>query len=802
MSMLFKRIKDWATSITAFRTGDVIPVDGPSGTAKMSKDDLLRETAENALDRGVAKEFDEAVDYLAGQFVTRNGSLFIALQDVPAGAWSGSKFKVVVAGTSLYNLFMSVAVQFKRDKEYVYGELLVFNGAIWRIKCGTVPANTIDLDYLPNVADRLTFIDLVDIVPELDIVHDFPTHGVFISSGGVESSNDAFDVSDYISVAGASSINVGTTFANQWGGGVIFYDGNKNFVGSIHDDGEGGYDGVGSYMERTIASSDFPANSQYIRVVRVNTYKFTAYVKVNGVDTSIFGKKANAKNVSPDYSNVKNYAKGNIVFSAGKNLECNDHQFGGAIDLTKFSEKPLSEILEKIAGLGNVVCTDFWYYDKFVNSDGSVTTNSGFCTTEHFDLTGVDGIIAKGNFGNEYGGGLSFYDKNYVFISQIHDDGSGAYPAPASHKLRTFIKSDFPANAKYVRLTSFKGSISVDRFICLFGAGLVGGIVGKCETKSTIRSSKWLANSSSSIATNGKVEIWGSPNTKNNYVISATANFSTFGRLAVYHGTSPYVLGRIEIDGTNLYEYSRTDGTLKTTTPHGITMSDFVNITISVGQKFNLQAKVVICSGSQKFTKNVEWCGSSGNITMQSISGDFTGCEIKLSGAGYRMDTWLFGDSYCDMWPDKVLDLKSDAQFMIDAFSGRGSLDAYDSLLNDLKFGYKPKRIVWAMGMNNADSGAVNADWKTIFDNVKLLCEKMGIDFIPCTIPCTPTLDNSYKNAYIAANCTEYIDVAGCVGATTAGSSWFAGLLGSDNVHPSTAGQYVIANTILGYLGV
>ena len=48
MSMLFKRIKDWATSITAFRTGDVIPVDGPSGTAKMSKDDLLQVTAENA----------------------------------------------------------------------------------------------------------------------------------------------------------------------------------------------------------------------------------------------------------------------------------------------------------------------------------------------------------------------------------------------------------------------------------------------------------------------------------------------------------------------------------------------------------------------------------------------------------------------------------------------------------------------------------------------------------------------------------------------------------------------------------
>lgn len=40
-NLLLKRIKDWTTSITSFRTGDCIPVDGPSGTAKMNKDDFL-----------------------------------------------------------------------------------------------------------------------------------------------------------------------------------------------------------------------------------------------------------------------------------------------------------------------------------------------------------------------------------------------------------------------------------------------------------------------------------------------------------------------------------------------------------------------------------------------------------------------------------------------------------------------------------------------------------------------------------------------------------------------------------------
>jgi hypothetical protein len=41
-------VHNLATSITSFRIGDVIPVDGPSGTAKMTKDSLLQVTAQKA----------------------------------------------------------------------------------------------------------------------------------------------------------------------------------------------------------------------------------------------------------------------------------------------------------------------------------------------------------------------------------------------------------------------------------------------------------------------------------------------------------------------------------------------------------------------------------------------------------------------------------------------------------------------------------------------------------------------------------------------------------------------------------
>ena len=86
MSMLFKRFKDWATTITDFRTGDVIPVDGPSGTAKMSKDDLLRETAENAVAGNVAPVFDSSASYKAGQSVVYRGRLYTFKND-HTGAW-------------------------------------------------------------------------------------------------------------------------------------------------------------------------------------------------------------------------------------------------------------------------------------------------------------------------------------------------------------------------------------------------------------------------------------------------------------------------------------------------------------------------------------------------------------------------------------------------------------------------------------------------------------------------------------------------------------------------------------------
>lgn len=102
--MLFKRIKDWATTITAFRSGDVIPVDGPSGTAKMAKEYLLRETAENALAGNVATAFDATRTsenpYIAGKDVVEYYGKLYTFKTDHYGAWDSTNVEQVLSDWS------------------------------------------------------------------------------------------------------------------------------------------------------------------------------------------------------------------------------------------------------------------------------------------------------------------------------------------------------------------------------------------------------------------------------------------------------------------------------------------------------------------------------------------------------------------------------------------------------------------------------------------------------------------------------------------------------------------------------
>ena len=90
VTMLVKRIIALTREALSFDSGDYIAVDSEAaGSRKMSKDTLLKETAQNALAGNVAPEFDEdgETDYSAGVPVARDGKIFVFKVD-HSGVWS------------------------------------------------------------------------------------------------------------------------------------------------------------------------------------------------------------------------------------------------------------------------------------------------------------------------------------------------------------------------------------------------------------------------------------------------------------------------------------------------------------------------------------------------------------------------------------------------------------------------------------------------------------------------------------------------------------------------------------------
>jgi lysophospholipase L1-like esterase len=129
---------------------------------------------------------------------------------------------------------------------------------------------------------------------------------------------------------------------------------------------------------------------------------------------------------------------------------------------------------------------------------------------------------------------------------------------------------------------------------------------------------------------------------------------------------------------------------------------------------------------------------------------------------------------------------------IVNAYGGQNSLSAYEDLTNLFTIG-TPKKILWCLGMNDADSStAVNANWLNIYNSVKSLCESNNIELILATIPTVPTRINKYKNEIVRNSGYRYIDFDKAVGANEATGVWFGDMLYSDGVHPSETGALAL----------
>jgi len=294
----------------------------------------------------------------------------------------------------------------------------------------------------------------------------------------------------------------------------------------------------------------------------------------------------------------------------------------------------------------------------------------------------------------------------------------------------------------------------------------------------------------------------------NNKQLTFTCKLKKFSHcdgIRVGHGEREYNFSYIDVTWDKLL--FSTSGTAVTEMAHGLTVSDFASISISVAFT---DARVTIASASGVFEAELHgWRGRMGNIFAKCLGGEIYDVKLRWSSGAYSEPIWLFGDSYFDTswggrWPYYLVK-DGYRGFLLSGFPGRNSASALEDFKRALRHG-APKYAVWCLGMNDADKpDAISESYIAATREFISLCEERGIIPILSTVPCTPVrkteqgyeYENVYKNDFVRSSGYRYIDFAQAVGAALPSSPWYDGMLDTDGVHPTSYGAYALYARVL-----
>ena len=289
-----------------------------------------------------------------------------------------------------------------------------------------------------------------------------------------------------------------------------------------------------------------------------------------------------------------------------------------------------------------------------------------------------------------------------------------------------------------------------------------------------------------------------SDNKKNEY-IELTAFFSSFDELTISHGKTSYGGGYLTITNTKIIIYNY-DGTQLGEYEHGLTLSDFINIIIYTKNSEDCRSSITIMTAEGDYSVATSRYYSSRAAVLCNANFAMTNITMKYVINDAKEDVWVFGDSYVSLgdpnrWATQLV-MAGHKKLLIDGYGGAKSENIYPVLESYIELA-KPKYIAWCLGMNDGDNGAINSSWKGYVDSLLTLCEEKGITPILATIPNVPSIDHTYKNAYVKSLGVRYIDFAKAVNAESAGATWYTGMLSQDNTHPSALGAKALMRQFL-----
>ena len=285
----------------------------------------------------------------------------------------------------------------------------------------------------------------------------------------------------------------------------------------------------------------------------------------------------------------------------------------------------------------------------------------------------------------------------------------------------------------------------------------------------------------------------------NSKVLSLSFKLDKLGNddiIRLGHGETVNGASYIELtkDNIKVYNYSNADThsqgkDVSLNVAHGLKLSGVVNITITARMH---DADITVTSSGGSITKRVSWNGRNGEIFALSTASDIKDVRMRWYCSAYESDIWMLGDSYFNFgsswrWPYYLREAGY-SDFMLTGYPGRRSAAGLEDFKQALTHG-TPKYAVWCLGMNDGDTNdTVNTSYLKSVQEFIRICEEKGITPILSTVPCTPTVNNYYKNQWVKKSGYRYIDFARAVGGEEIGSRWFDGMLHTDQVHPNELG--------------
>lgn len=255
------------------------------------------------------------------------------------------------------------------------------------------------------------------------------------------------------------------------------------------------------------------------------------------------------------------------------------------------------------------------------------------------------------------------------------------------------------------------------------------------------------------------------------------------------------------IDSTNISYYELPTST-PIVIPHGLTLANNLSIIAEMNDDATLDLTLISNGALFKTTIQNYVKMAIGAYFVQSVGSTLNIPTLSWTCKDIDKKIWLFGDSYLayatNRWTYYLTEYGYANNVLIDGFPGESGENADFGIENLVRHG-TPKYAVWFIGMNDgtdADNSTPNADWVTRKNKFLEVCEANSITPIFATIPSVPSINHKGKNAWIRSSGYRYIDMAKAVGADIT-TSWYWGMLASDNVHPTELGAKALFSQVL-----